>query len=331
MRTKSPLFLLPLVAVTIAALSGCAGSGAAGSSMPSAVSAQSPIGFPDLQGGAKAGVIYLGNGSSIDVFKIGRYNKPERTITDCLSGVTGEAVDGSGNLYEANAGGGSCGERVEVFAPGASTPFRSYGQGGYYGPIYDALGIAVSKKGALYVADGCCSYGTGYNLQGVVVYPPGGTSPSAYLYLPNYARPFFVALDAKGDVFVSNIVTSGHGAVFEFAGGSRNASNLGLQNLGNVAGIVFDDKGNLLVADWTNGAVDVYPPGSTTYSRQIKIPTEPIGLAFTKNYKQVLVTSNQSYAAFQVVDYASGKIVRTVEKGCGCGGYGIAVSPAAFK
>lgn len=329
MRTKLPLFLLPLVAV----LSGCGASGA-GSAMPSSPAALAPSDLPSLQGAAKAPIVYsdVWSPGNVDVFKLGRYKKTKRTITSGLNQPTGEAVDSSGNLYVANQGCCSTGENVQVYAPGASTPFRTY-QGSPYGPIYDPFGIAISKSGSLYVADDCCSHGSGYNVQGVVVYAPGSTNPSGYLYLPGYVSPFFLTLDAKGDLFASSIVSSGQGAVYEFTGGSGSATNLGLQGLGNVSGIVFDKNGNLLVADWTNDVVDVFPSKSTTYSRQIKLPAEPFGLAFTKSYKQLFVSNGSTDTPqFEVVDYASGKILKTVGKSCSgwCSGMGIAVSPAAF-
>jgi sugar lactone lactonase YvrE len=269
----------------------------------------------------------------VAIFDVGKYKKPARTMTFNFD-PTGEAVDADGNFYVANDNAGSYyGEKVLVYAPGASTPFREYGTGGYYGYIYDPWGLAVSKDGTLYVADNCCS---SYHIDGIPVYPPGSYAyPSHELYLPNYATPYFIALDKKGDLFATDGAgaQSSGGHVYEFKAGSVNAVDLGLQ-LKRAYGIAIDDKGNIVVEDPGSGVIDVFSPKSTKPLRQIVAPEAFSELAFTKNYKTLFasfgfVGSNSDF--FDVIDYETGRVKTVENKGCTswCGGIGLAVSPAA--
>jgi hypothetical protein len=68
--------------------------------------------------------------------------------------------------------------------------------------VYYPDGLTFDKQGNLYVADPWLSY--------VAVYPPGATSPSRTIVDPDPGGPYEVALDAAGDVWVTNGITWSH-------------------------------------------------------------------------------------------------------------------------
>jgi hypothetical protein len=333
------VYFLMAAAATGAMLAACSGSSPS-PAVPAVPSDSATRQFNDrtsLKGGSVLYAAYP-SGKEVAVFGLGKYKKPNRTITSGIDSPTGEAVDAKGNLYVANSGSGygEYGERVVVYAPGGSTPIAEYGTGGYYGQIYDPWGIAVSKTGTLYVADNCCN---SYHSDSITVFPSGSyTKPSQYLYLPDYDTPYFLAVDAKGDLFAtdgSGPHTSG-GHVYEFKAGSS-PIDLGL-HLDDAWGIAIDKKHDLVVADPGNGTIDVFPPKATEPSRQIPIPKSFGGfeaLVFTKNYKTLFASfglANSNNDFFAVIDYKTGKVTAIENPSCSssCSGIGLAVSPAAM-
>jgi len=119
-----------------------------------------------------------GNGA-VQVFAAGS-TSPTATISTGIDDPRALALDSSGNLYVANAAGGSSsssssgsGGSVSVYPSGSSTPSLTIGQG-----INAPDALAVAPNGWLYVANvastSSSSSGSGASVQ---VYLPGQTSP----------------------------------------------------------------------------------------------------------------------------------------------------------
>ena len=119
-------------------------------------------------------------------------------------------------------------------------------------------GIAIDKAGTLYVANP--SNGN------VTEYRAGTTTPS--FTLGGLAAPTWVAVDPKGNLWVSSSQGSGLGSVLEFSPGATKPKQT-LTGFGQPEGIAFDSRGNLFVADdaSTPARVDVFPPGATKPAR----------------------------------------------------------------
>jgi hypothetical protein len=308
MRLSSTVSLTSL-SISVALLAGCSG--------PMTTPGISSVSEPAAADARKLSLLFLAGSSSVEIYRVGHYEKAVRDITNGLRGATGTAVDSSGNLYVANTAGVP---DVEVYAPGANKPFRTY-EGGEYGPIYDPLGIAVAKDGTLYVANACCDGSPWGDV--VSVFPPGSTQASEFLSLPDGFAPAYVAVDSGGNLFVSS---KAGGAVFEFPSGSTQAEDLDLELAGS-AGLAVDDAGHLLVADVYNKTVNVYQPPATKPLRQLNVGAEPLSIAFTKNYTSLFVTASLSGKLYRIA-YATGKVNAIPEPGSGFSS--VAVSPAAY-
>jgi streptogramin lyase len=138
--------------------------------------------------------------------------------------------------------------------------------------ISEPQGLAVDASGNLYVAN------TGNAT--VTIYPPGGSTPSLTLS-QDLPVPAAVAVDSKGDVWVSNEEGGYTGSLVEFPAGQTIPSTV-ITGV-NPLGIAVDSADNLYAESYNNSAayVAVYPPGATqpsqTFGQQNVL--EPLGMA----------------------------------------------------
>lgn len=209
-------------------------------------------------GGGSNGAVYVYPSN-------GQAQAPIGTIVAGISEPAGIAIDASGSLYVANAASST----VTVYPVGQLNPSVTYTQG-----VSAPQGVAVGSDGTVYVANETGSpSGTG----SVSEYAGGSTNPSATITLPGmYA--FAVGLDASNNLYVSWFDLSSYAiAIYKYAPGSTNGTNLNLDLPGNVFpvfGITFDHSGNLVIAveplDHNPPKfIEFFPPGATEPSRKI--------------------------------------------------------------
>ncbi|MGC2405322.1 MAG: hypothetical protein WA431_02840 [Candidatus Cybelea sp.] len=131
-------------------------------------------------------------------------------------------------------------------------------------------GLAVDKKGALYVADNC-----GGN--DVELYPKGSTTMKSSI-TDGISNPLGLAIGKKGTLFVSNYPAS----ITEYASGSSKPKlTITGEGLTNPFGLAVDKNGNLYIADSGAGAVFELPAGSSSITNlNLSGLGEPVGLAF---------------------------------------------------
>ena len=157
-------------------------------------------------------------------------------------------------------------------------------------------GMAMNKKGTLYVADNCGGndveeyskgsttlktkitdgisnpLGLAIDAKGnlyvsnypaaITIYAAGTTSPSATITGGGMIDPFGVALDKSGNLYIADF---GADAVFELPAGGTSVTNLGLQGLGEPLGLAFDLKtGYLWETDGEDHVVNIYNPSQST-------------------------------------------------------------------
>lgn len=227
------------------------------------------------------------------------------TITAGVNGPWGMYVDAHKNLYVA-------GGTVEFYPAGSITPTITYSQG-LNGPI----DVVAGTDGTVYVAN--FNGANGY----VTEYPPGSTTPS--LEVTTGFLTEGVALDAANNMYVTYRAGNGSESVLMYAPGSSTGTDLGLTGLsGGAGGLLVDQSGNLVVVDQA-GAVDIFPPGSTTASKVIGGMSDPLKVALGHTGKRLYCADNAS-GTLHVFAYPSGRPVTNVVLN---GPHGVATSPHA--
>jgi hypothetical protein len=133
-------------------------------------------------------------------------------------------------------------------------------------------GVAVDKKGALYVTN------DGGNT--VTVYPKGQSSPSMTIS-DGIDSPYGIAVDSSGEVFVSNL---GNETVVAYkAGATSPFETIDFSRLGQPVGVGVDGKNNIWVACDSSNSVFEIPAGtSTPKNAGLADLNGPIGIAFGK-------------------------------------------------
>lgn len=166
-----------------------------------------------------------------------------------------------------------------------------------------AFGVAVDKKGTLYVA----------NLGGntVTVYPKKKTTPS--LTISNgISGPYGIAVDSKGNVFVSNLNTND---ITAYAAGATTAfETISFATEGQAVGLGVDGKDNVWVACDSSNAVFEIPAGSTTpQNAGLSGLNGPIGVSF--GLADIMYVSNFATSNVQVYKYGTTTPLQTITSG----------------
>jgi hypothetical protein len=301
-------------------------SASRGALMSTAFGVRLPPGlaFPSASGAAGPGwlspdakraknLLYVANqaGAAIEIYKqAGTNQSPIGKITQGLSGVDGLFVDSHKKLYACNFGNGT----VTVYPPGKTSPSETLTGAG--SPKF----VVVALDGTVYVAN----YNSNTNGT-VLIYPPGQTSPSGTLVtFGTNSFPEGLAIDSNGNRYVA--FNSSDGEVLEFPPNSSSGTNLGI-HVGYVGGLTIDKNNDLLLVDQNLPGVDVFPPGSSTPSQQIKGFTLAYAVALNKRNSQLFVsTPFGSPPKVSRVAYPAGTIDDTITSGLSSA-FGVATSP----
>jgi sugar lactone lactonase YvrE len=206
----------------------------------------------------------------------------------------GVALDGSGNLYVSDCNN----NRVLGYPAGSTTAVRVYGQGGSFttntankggisaNSLYCPIGVAVDKKGNVYISDYENSrvlYYPSASTTATRVYGQGGsfttnTENKGGISADSLDYPGLITLDKNSNLYVADY---NNNRVLYYPSGSTTATRVAGQggslttntaNKGGISakslsypwGIAVDGSGNLYVADYDNNRVLYYPMGSST-------------------------------------------------------------------
>jgi sugar lactone lactonase YvrE len=331
MRVDRALSTFASYAVLFALLAGCAGPATPPSVSASAANTSYVVRPMFAQGQTLPyqNVLYVSDilDSRVDIYPLNTNNPPPiGEIALDVDTPTGMAVDGAANLYVANntdrkIGGIKKGNPnlMPVYPAGGSSPVMTYFQ-----DLHHPTDVVVGRDGVVYVA----SFGDGY----VTEYPKGSMNPSLHFQAPS-GSALTVALDAQNNLYVA---CANSNAVFKFPPGSTQGTNLGLVLSGEPHGMAFDRAGNLLVAVSTapnaGSVIDVFPPGSTTPSKQIHGTFQPFMIDFDAAKRHLYVadygSGNHDGGVFEFA-YPSGTLVTKYAQGGASGAYGVAVNPPA--
>jgi hypothetical protein len=204
----------------------------------------------------------------------------------------GVAVDGSGNVFVADASNNAV---KEILAGGTVNTLGSN--------FNNPTGVAVDGSGNIFVAD------SGNNAVKEILAAGGYTTVNALG--SNFNNPTGVAVDGSGNVFVAD---NGNVAVKEIlvAGGYMTVNTLG-SGFGSPFGVAVDGSGNVFVADASNNAVKeiLAAGGYTTVNTLGSGFNSPRGVAVDGG-GNVLVADNGNIAVKEILAVGGYTTVNTL-------------------
>jgi large repetitive protein len=232
-----------------------------------------------------AGNVYVVDHANNAVLKLTPGNSgtfSQSTVVCDLSGPTGVALDGAGNLYISN------GSSV-VMVPNENGTLNQADQSTVaVSGLGAARGIAVDDADNLYVADAANNDVVELSSSGAqTMIASGLTSP-----------PHGVAVDAGGNVYVAtdNAVTE-----YPLGGGMPVQYGMGFNN---PRGVAVDAAGNVYVADTGNNQiVEVAPGGASQTVLAIAGLSAPQGISLDSSdnvyvtYSNMIIQDNRTQAA----------------------------------
>ncbi len=235
---------------------------------------------------------------------------PTGEITDGIAGPDGLYIDPKGTLYVCNFGAGT----VTEYPKGQTMHSKTLT--GSIGPKY----VVAGKDGTVYVSD----FGDGSH-SNLYEYANGSTTPTTTI--PFETFPAGVALSTKNKLYVAySDPTNNDIEVLRFAPGSTKGKNLGIHiKYDSAGGLAFDKTGDLLLDDQSIAAVDVFPPGATTPSQQIKGFSLAYQIALNHKNKRLFVSDPFGPSVAEVA-YPGGTRIQSFSSGL-AGAFGVATSP----
>jgi hypothetical protein len=143
-------------------------------------------------------------------------------------------------------------------------------------------GLAIDKKGTLYVADEC-------NGNDIEEFPKGSTTEKTAI--TGISNPSGLAIDKTGTLYVSTYPAS----IEEYPYGSTSPSQVITgQGLTDPFGLALDKNDNLYVADFGAHQVFEIPYGTTTVTAlDLQDLVEPLGVAIDEQTDDLWVTDGQ--------------------------------------
>ncbi len=236
--------------------------------------------------------------SNVFVFKNSTYAK----VGDITNGITasdGVWVDKKGNVYVANVS-----SNVVEYKKGAGSPICTYSAS-----LTDPINETTDSAGNVYITD--------YQGAAVREYAQCSNTVKATFSISN---PEGVAVDASGDVFVA-----ANGQFTEFISGTPHL--LGA-TVGSSAGLVLDNKGDLIADDQT-GSIDVIKPPYSTATVLVSGLSDPFHCSLN-SAENLLFNANDGSTTVTIYSYPAMSLVHTITSGDGIdGAEGVGESPNA--
>ncbi len=258
------------------------------------------------------------NGGFVNIYPAGGNNQaPIGQLTSGLTSPQGVAVDKYHRLWVANTNAFN----VVAFKRGETTPFRTLSDPNYY-----PTSVAVDSNNTVYAANAESTTGPPGN---ITVWAHGSTTPTATLTDPSFEIVTNIGVDAKNNVYVSYIPTSGPPALMKFAAGSSKGKAIAIQDA-NLGDITFDTSKNLVMETLSNTLGVWAPPYTSGPVRQINaFGNEPQFDA--SEYKVCVAYANPNTPDVVCYNYKTGALVDTITNGWSSNAipYGIAFDPAA--
>lgn len=254
--------------------------------------------------GAKASLLYGSSydGGFINIYDAkGQNQSPIGQLTSGLESPEGLFVDKHHRLWVTNTNAFT----VVGFKRGATTPFTTLSDPGYY-----PVSVAADKNGTVYAANAEGVSGPPGN---VTVWSKGSTSPSATLTYSDFLIVLGVGVDAKNNVYVSYIPTSGPPSMVMFPAGSQTGTPVNIADA-NEGDMTFDKHGNLVMETLSNTLGIWAPPYSGGPSRTMAVfGNEP---SLNRRENQVWIAyANYSQPMLEGYNYKNGTQVDVITNG----------------
>lgn len=170
------------------------------------------------------------------------------------------------------------------------------------------FGVAVDKKGTLYVAN---LLGGSPDIGSVTVYKKGSSSPSLTI-TTGMSNPYGIGVDSKGNVFAAML---GNNTMVGYqAGATSPFETVSFPSGSQVLGLGVDAKDNVWLGSDSNNAVYEVPAGSTTpQNANLSGLSGTINVAFGP--KDVMYVSNFGSSNVQVYAYGTTSPSMTITNG----------------
>jgi hypothetical protein len=244
-------------------------------------------------------------------------------LVDGLVAPQGITTDAAETLYVAN----TLGQNVMVYRKPYSSVTTTLNDSDEY-PV-DAAVSNTGLVGVMNLVEPTGGFGS------VSFYAKGSTSPCANVSSPYWARVYFGAFDASGDLFVDGLNPLGRVVVGEISGGcnARSIKTLKTSNKIISPGGVQVANGQLLIADQANKAIYAYALpsggslGSPTATTLLKPTSIPLGIAMVEGAQTVWVADGTYAANATEYTYPGGVVLKDAYAEFAI--EGIAVNPAA--
>jgi hypothetical protein len=309
MRCKGPLGYALSGSAVLAILAGCSGGG--GSSLPTSSSqsaipsstlrsAQSVVrvnqstslsrlgtrlGIPDLSPGfadvdaAATGAVAVSDAEADTVVVFNTKGKVVATITG-FSEPQGLDSDTSGNLYVAD----TVNSEIKIYKDDYKTLLSTLADSGQYpaGVAYDDTTGIVAATNIISTSGGAGS---------VSFYAKGKKTPCVTVSNSNFARVYFDAFDASGNLYIDGSNSSGSVVVGEITGACK-AKSIAILTTKNTiefpGGVQVTPKGDIVIDDQEGLALYTYKPpvkgslGTPVATTPLTGAEDPVTFAFTK-------------------------------------------------
>jgi sugar lactone lactonase YvrE len=210
-------------------------------------------------------------------------------------------LDAERNIYVAD----QLEDTIYVFKPKALEPTTSLYDNG------EPIDVKVDSRGQV-----AASVFLSYSQPGTVeVFQPGARSPFETLSDPAIEQPYFVAFDAKGDLYVDGLSSSGTAVVGVYPKGSQTLTVLPV-TIVFPGGLAIDHSGNLLVCDQGYGigsTLYVYPPNAKSPSASFSLGAGNDVLTFALTAAgTALFTADVTQGASEEYSYPGGVQLGTI-------------------
>jgi hypothetical protein len=217
--------------------------------------------------------LYVSNwyGSRVEVYSQARRHRLIGFLNTYPYRPNSVHVDAAGDIWVALDT--YTGPSIYVYKPGTTTPFRTL-----TGVTHNAVGIDVAKDGTAYVTDTCNGCKVGAPAE-IWIFAPGSDMPTGMLTDSNGTCCGWVAVDDRGNVFLTYESKSGHtGAIDEFVKGSQTPKSLGITLDSSPGGIEVLRNGTLVVTEQgvhftaydVAASIDTFPKDATKPSSVIQ-------------------------------------------------------------